>query len=369
MPGKRTLTMRQLRHLLCLIHGTSTREVCRILGLARSTVQDNVRRVAEAGLSWPLLGDLTDDALERLLFVRPGNKTGAQLRAEPDWASMVGEMKKPGVTMMLLWEEYRAVHPDGYGYSHFSDLFRHFESHLTPSMRQDHVAGDKVFVDYSGKKLAVVDPATGEVREAEIFVAVLGASDYTYAETSWPQTLPDWIGSHVRLFRFFGGVPRLIAPDNLKAGVNRASFYDPEINRSYAMKAAHYGTAVLAALPHPEQGSRSCLGVLRLYKDLDIVTAEAVSARALSIGALTYKSIASIVANRLGKAAERRRGHQPVNGGVKPGQYSVRGDFRRTVPYSFALCTGPEGDVAGASAASGGRRPSFPKSTGQALTV
>ena len=153
------------------------------------------------------------------------------------------------MTLMILWEEYRAVHPDGYGYSRFCELFRGFERRLSPTMRQDHVAGDKVFVDYSGKKVAIVDPQTGEIREAEIFVAVLGASSFTYAEATWTQTLPDWIGAHVRMFRFFGGVPRLVVPDNLKSGVNQASFYDPEINRSYGMMASHYGVGVLPARP------------------------------------------------------------------------------------------------------------------------
>ena len=149
----------------------------------------------------------------------------------------------------MLWEEYRDGHPDGYGYRRFCDLFREFERRLSPSMRQHHAAGDKVFVDYSGKKIGIVDPETGEVREAEIFVAVLGASNYTYAEATWTQTLPDWIGAHVRMFRFLGGVPRLVVPDNLKSGVHKASFYDPEINRSYGMMAAHYGVGVLPARP------------------------------------------------------------------------------------------------------------------------
>jgi transposase len=117
-------------------------------------------------------------------------------------------------------------------------------------MRQEHPAGDKVFVDYSGKKIGIVDPQTGVVQEAEIFVAVLGASSFTYAEASWTQALPDWIGAHVRMFRFFGGVPRLIVPDNLKSGVNKASFYDPEINRSYGMMAAHYGVGIVPARPY-----------------------------------------------------------------------------------------------------------------------
>src|SRR6202034_1262692 len=132
----------------------------------------------------------------------------------------------PGVTVGLLHEEYLACHPGGYGYSRFCDLFREFERRALPAMRQQHVAGDKVFVDYSGKKLAIIDPLTGEIREAEIFVAVLGASNLTYAEATWTQGLPDWIGAHVRMFRFWGARPRLLVPDNLKSGVHRASFYD-----------------------------------------------------------------------------------------------------------------------------------------------
>ena len=252
MPATRTLTMRQLRYMLRLAaDGTSIREIAEMLGIARSTVQDNLKRAAAAGLSWPLTGDLTDDVLANKLFSPrgPGVKQGYRRRPEPNWAQLATELKKPGVTLLILWEEYRAVHPDGYGYSRFCELYRNFERRLSPSMRQEHIAGDKVFVDYSGKKIAIVDPSTGEIREAEIFVAVLGASGYTYAEATWTQTLPDWIGSHVRMFRFFGGVVRLIVPDNLKSGVSRASFYDPEINRSYGMMASHYGVGVLPTRP------------------------------------------------------------------------------------------------------------------------
>ena len=142
--------------------------------------------------------------------------------------------------MTILWEEYREVHPEGYGYSRFCDLLRGFERRLTPVMRQHHVAGEKAFVDYSGKRIGIADPKTGEIREAEIFVGVLGASNLTYAEATWTQTLPDWTGAHVRMFRFFGGAPKLLVPDNLKSGVNKASFYDPEINRTYGAMAAHY---------------------------------------------------------------------------------------------------------------------------------
>jgi len=490
MPANRELTMRQMRQILRLVRdGVSAREIGRLLGVARSTIQDNLRRAEAAGLAWPLPAELTDIVLEERLFARAGVKRGYRRRPEPDWQALACELKRPGVTLMILWEEYRAQHPDGYAYSRFCELFGEFEQRLSPVMRQEHPAGDKVFVDYSGKKLAIVDRATGVVREAEIFIGVLGASSFTYAEASWTQGLADWIGAHVRMFRFFGGVPRLVVPDNLKSGVNKASFYDPEINRSYGMMAGHYGVgilparprrprdkakveagvrfaqsyilgrlrrqtffslaeaneaiaacldrindhvmrrlgrsrrqvfeaverpalsalpetdhefaewrfarvsldyhveldgffysvphqlireqvdtrmtariveifhrgkrvavhqrrhggprhgtdpdhmpsshrryaewtpdrfrrwgrsigpeteglvaAILACRPHPEQGFRTCLGVLRLFKDLDRARAETVAARAVAIGALTYKSIASIIANRLDRA-------------------------------------------------------------------
>ena len=250
MPAKRELTMRQIRELLRLAHdGCSVRDMARRFGVARSTIQDNLKRAKNAGLAWPLPGDLTDDVLEKQLFARTGTKAGFRRRPEPDWALLARELKRPGVNLAVLWEEYRQVHPEGYGYSRFCELYRDFEQRLSPVMRQDHVAGDKAFVDYSGKKVPIVDPKTGAIREAEIFVGVLGASSYTYAEATWSQQLPDWIGSHVRMFEFYQGVPRLLVPDNLKSGVHKASFYDPEINRSYGMMAAHYGVGILPARP------------------------------------------------------------------------------------------------------------------------
>ena len=251
MPAKRELSMRQLRYLLRLRHdGVSAREIGRRLGAARSTIQDNLKRSAAAGLTWPLADDVTDDVLEQRLFGRAGAPTGQRRRVEPDWAALARELKRPGVTMMILWEEYREVQPDGYGYSRFCDLLRGFERRLTPVMRQHHVAGEKAFVDYSGKRIGIADPETGEIREAEIFVGVLGASNLTYAEATWTQGLPDWTGAHVRMFRFFGGAPKLLVPDNLKSGVNKASFYDPEINRTYGALATHYGVGVLPARPY-----------------------------------------------------------------------------------------------------------------------
>jgi transposase len=167
------------------------------------------------------------------------------------------------LTLSLLWEEYRAIHPDdGYGYSRYCELYRCWEGRLTPVMRQHHVAGDKLFVDYAGDTLDVVDPKTGEVREAQLFVAVLGASNYTFAEATWTQTLPDWIGSHVRAFAFLGGVPGQIVSDNLKSGVTKACFYEPAVNRTYADLAAHYDTAVIPARPYkPRDKAKVEVGV------------------------------------------------------------------------------------------------------------
>jgi transposase len=251
MPKRRQLTVRQIRRLLRLHHeGKATREIGRALGVARSTIQDALKRAVAAGVVWPEAEGLADEELEARMFSRPGVKVGIRRRAEPDWALLVRELRRPGVNMTVLWEEFGRDVEGGYGYSRFCDLFRGYEQRLSPVMRQHHVAGEKIFVDYSGKRLGICDPKTGEIHAAEIFVAVAGASNYTFAEATWTQTLPDWIGSHVRMLRFYGGCPRLLVPDNLKSGVNKASFYDPEINRTYAKMALHYDLDVLPARPH-----------------------------------------------------------------------------------------------------------------------
>jgi transposase len=245
------LSMRRIRQLMALHFGAgaSTRAIGRELGISPSTVREYLARISAAGIGWPLAADVTDDALMGRLFVNAGVRTGARLHIEPDWAALVREMKRPAVNLLILWDEYRASHPDGYAYSRFCQLFREFERRLSPTMRQQHVAGHKAFVDYSGKKVPISDPATGTVRMAEIFVAVLGASNLTYAEATWTQTLQDWIGAHVRMFRFFGAAPRLLVPDNLKSGVSKPSFYDPEVNRSYGAMATHYSVGILPARP------------------------------------------------------------------------------------------------------------------------
>jgi transposase len=248
--------MRQIRELMRLRYGderASNRVIAGRLGIGRTTVHDYLERIAAAGLNWPLPDDLTDVVLEERLFGRAfqeSNRLGARDKAEPDWAKMARELKLPGVNLQVLHEEYRQVHADGYAYSRYCELFRAFERKLSPVMRQRHPAGERLFVDYSGKKVDIVDPQTGEIRQAELFVAVLGASSLTYAELTWTQTLQDWIGAHVRMLGWIGKCPKLLVPDNLKSGVHKASFYDPEINLTYARMADHFDIGILPARPY-----------------------------------------------------------------------------------------------------------------------
>ena len=213
-----------------------------------------IRRFEAAGLTWPLPDDVTDTALEARLFASagagPGTRQGHRRQAEPDWAAVHRELKRKHVTLSILWEEYIAAEPGGYRYSRFCELYRAWEGRLSVTMRQSHAAGDKLFVDYAGDGVPVViDRLTGERRSAQIFVAVLGASSFTYAQATWTQALADWISGHVGAFEAIGGVPALLVPDNTKVAVIKACLYDPQINRTYADMAAHYGTAILPARP------------------------------------------------------------------------------------------------------------------------
>jgi transposase len=244
------LPMRKIRDVLRLrAEGLSQRDIGLSLGVSRGSVRAYLVRASEVGLSWPLPDDLSDEGLETRLFPPPDNDAD-QERAQPDWALLHKERRKPHVTLALLWEEYRVEHPDGYGYSRYCELYRRWKGKLSSTMRQTHVAGEKLFVDYSGASIPVVDPKTGEVRKTELFIAALGASNYTYAEVTWTQSLVDWTGSHVRAFEYFGGVPQLVVPDNLKSGVIKACFAEPKVNRTYADLARHYNTAVLPARPY-----------------------------------------------------------------------------------------------------------------------
>ena len=251
MPAERT-AMRHVREVLRLkfVGGVPTREIARRVGVAASTVRATLKRFQAAGLSWPLPAELTDAALEARLFPDAGTKQGHRRQVEPDWASIHHELKRKHVTLSILWDEYIECHPEGYRYSRFCELYRIWEAKLSVTMRQTHVGGDKLFVDYAGDTVPViVDRLTGETRQAQVFVAVMGASNFTYVEATWTQTLGDWIGAHTRALAAIGGVPRLIVPDNAKVAVIKACLYEPQVNRTYAEMAAHYHTAVLPTRP------------------------------------------------------------------------------------------------------------------------
>jgi transposase len=260
MPTER-LSMRKTREILRLkwLLKRSHREIRIATGAGLGTISDAATRAIAAQLDWATVEQLSDDELEARLYPA----ATAQRRPLPDPAHIHIELRRPGVTLRLLHEEYLGVHADGYGYTQFVGHYRAWAEALRVTMRQVHRAGDKVFVDYSGRKPTIVDPTTGERTEVELFVAVLGASNYTYAEATRTQRSHDWIESHLRLLEFLGGVPRAIVPDQLKSGVVVASRYDPSIQRTYEELAQHYGTTILPARPaHPRDKAKVENGVL-----------------------------------------------------------------------------------------------------------
>jgi transposase len=262
MPGER-LSMRKIREVLRLRLGQKLpqRVVAQSLRLSQGAVSGYLGRARRAGLGWPLPDDLDDQRLEALLFPPPPSLLAEQ-RPLPDWASVHRELRRPNVTLALLWEEYRSGAAEGFGYSWFCELYRQWVGRLKPTLRQVHTAGERLFVDFAGHTMEVVDGATGEIRAAEVFVAVLGASNYLYAEATWTQALPDWIAAHVNVLTALGGVPQQIVSDNLKAGITRACFYEPTVNRTYADMAAHYGTAIIPARPYkPRDKAKVEVGV------------------------------------------------------------------------------------------------------------
>ena len=244
--------MRKIRDILRLKYsaGLSLRQIARSLNLSVGVVSKYLAAATAASLSWPLEEGLSDEALEHLLAGRIAPQA-SNLFAEPDFPCIHLELKRKGVTRLLLWEEYQAANPDNhYRYTQFCVLYKDWRRGLSPTMRQLHKAGEKMFVDYAGQTVPLLDPSSGLLHQAQIFVAVLGASNYCFAEATWTQTLPDWIGSHQRAFNFFGGLTELIVPDNIKSGVTKASRYEPILNRTYAEMAAHYSTAILPARPY-----------------------------------------------------------------------------------------------------------------------
>ena len=227
----------------------SHRQIARSLGIGVGTVSVYAKRALALELCWPLPAEMSNNELEQLLFPSP-NLSARHGRVMPDCAAMHQELKRKGVTKQLLWEEYKQAHGDaGYQYSQYCGYYREWRAQQKRSMRQLHLAGEKLFVDYSGATVPIVNPDTGEVRCAEIFVATLGASNYTFATASWTQRKADWIDAHTQAFEFFGGVPEIIVPDQLRSAVSKPCRYEPTINTSYQHMASHYKTVVIPARP------------------------------------------------------------------------------------------------------------------------
>lgn len=264
MPAER-LTMRKVKEVLRLRYGLglSLRKIARSCSISPSGVGDYLQRAKAAQLTWPLPDDLDDAAIEARLFP---SATNCQVRGAPlpDFRRIHEEMRSyRHLTLSLLWQEYKESHPEGYQYSRFCQLYRDWERKLDVVLRQEHRAGEKMYVDHAGPTVAVIDPDSGEIREASIFVAVLGASSYTYAEATWTRDLYDWIGSHIRALEFFQGVTAAIVPDNWRTAVSKACWYEPELNPTYRDLAEHYDTVILPArVGRPRDKAKVESGVL-----------------------------------------------------------------------------------------------------------
>jgi transposase len=257
--------MRKIKEVLRLKYeaGLTNRQIARSCTINHRTVADYLRRATAAGLSrWPLPDEIDETGLETRLF--PAALPATSPRTTPDWSAIHDELHShKHVTLQLVWQEYKQSHPDGYQYSRFCELYGRWAAKLDLVLRQEHRAGEKLFVDYAGDTVPIIDSKTGTIRPASIFVAVLGASSYAYAEASWNQDLSSWIQSHIRALDFFGGSTAILVPDNCKVAVVHPSRYEPDLNPTYQEMAAHYGMAVIPArVKRPRDKAKVEAGVL-----------------------------------------------------------------------------------------------------------
>lgn len=259
---KKELSVRKVRKILRMLEqNISDRKIGRSLSISHRTVGGYRLLVEESCLSYEELKEMNDIQLRNKLR---GDKKENKLqdRPQPDWAWIHEELRKKGVTIQLLWQEYKEVYPEGYQSTQFCEHYSRWKKKLNVSMRQTHKAGEKMFVDYAGHTVPIIDRHTGKSMDAQIFIALLGASNYTYAEASWDQSLPNWIGSQIRAFEFFGGVTELIIPDNLKSGVTKACRYEPDINTTYHELSLHYDTVIIPArVRKPKDKAKAEVGV------------------------------------------------------------------------------------------------------------
>lgn len=263
MPAKRT-SMRQLREILRLKlqADLSIRQIQRSLRVSVGGISNVLNKAQALSLDWSAIEKMDDAGLARQFYPGADTRISPEF-AMPDWCEVHQELKRKGVTKHLLWEEYTQQYPNrSYSYPQYCHHYLVWKGKQRRSMRQVHKAGEILFVDYAGQTLPIVSGSTGEVRRAQIFVAVMGASNHTYAEATYTQSLPDWLGSHARAFEFLGGVPQMVVPDNLKSGVSKACRYDPDVNPAYQQLAAHYGVAIMPARPYkPKDKAKAEVGV------------------------------------------------------------------------------------------------------------
>ena len=259
--------MRKLKEIIRLhASGLSNRQVAKSIKVSPSTVSVIINRAEKAEISWPLPEKMSDSDLETALYP---TTTRTDAKPMPDWSEIHKELKRPHVTLQLLWEEYLDSHPKGYRYSFFCELYQNWRKKLEPSMRQDHKAGEKMFVDFAGQTVDIQDPKTSVVKPAQIFIAVLGASNYAFVQAAFSQELQNWIHLHCLSFEFFQGVPEIIVPDNLRSGVSRSCRYEPDVNPTYHEMAEHYGGVVIPGRPYrPKDKSKAENAVLHVERQI-----------------------------------------------------------------------------------------------------
>ena len=240
--------MRKAKEILRLHYeqGFSNRAIARACNISPTTVNEYLNKVA--ALEFSTVSAMDDESLGRILYPEKAQKGSS--KQMPDMDYLHKELKRKGVTLQLLWEEYKSTNPEGYNRSQFYYWYREWSRCLNPVMRMNHKAGEKMFVDFSGDKPNYIDPGTGEIIDAELFIAVLGASSYTFAQAVRSQRMEDWIRCHIDAFEYLGGCPEVVVPDNCKVGVKTACFYDPQINVVYLNLADHYGVGVLPTRPY-----------------------------------------------------------------------------------------------------------------------
>lgn len=244
---RKKISMKKIRELLRLVHeGLSQRKAASCACISRTSAQRILLKAASRNLSWPLDEKYTDEILNDLLFKKE-ELENTHNKINPDWAEVQKELLKKGLTLKLLWTEYREESPNGYQYTQYCEMFRRWKKSHRLTMRQTHVAGEKSFIDFSGNTVPYIDRLTGEFKKSEIFLSVLGGSSYTFAYAVPDQTSQSWIHAHIKAFEFFGGTTKILIPDNLKSGVKKACRYEPDLNPLYRDFAQHYGVAIVPA--------------------------------------------------------------------------------------------------------------------------